>query len=305
MNFNEKLPEWHKEGIEPPESKKTEGWSASDRPPAEWFNWLFHRTYKVFQEIRNVLGGHVDATAPHSGHETPAGAQAKANTAEANAKSYTDTHEQKAAPHSGHETPAGAQEKVTTHENKTSTHGATSAATANRIIIRDASGRAKVAAPSATDDIARKDTVDTVQADLDAHKADDVTQGVHGIKIEEGTWTPTFISSIVAGSHTYSAQYGYYKKIGSLVYIEGYLNMSEKDTSASGALYIYGLPFISSKPSARNGIAVGLNFGFTEPIYLSVFVGRLRVGAVGTDAINIVSMGDAAYVSFQGWYVTD
>ena len=39
-------------------------------------------------------------------------------------------------------------------------HGATSSATANRIIIRDSAGRAKVAAPSASDDIARKDTVD-------------------------------------------------------------------------------------------------------------------------------------------------
>ena len=45
--------------------------------------------------------------------ETPAGAQAKANTAEANAKAYTNAHEQKAAPHSGHETPAGAQAKAT------------------------------------------------------------------------------------------------------------------------------------------------------------------------------------------------
>lgn len=35
---------------------------------------------------------HMDAAAPHSGHETPAGAQAKANAAEANAKGYTDTH---------------------------------------------------------------------------------------------------------------------------------------------------------------------------------------------------------------------
>jgi hypothetical protein len=55
--------------------------------------------------------------------ETPAGAQAKANTAEANAKAYTDAHEQKAAPHSGHETPAGAQAKVDTHAGSKQTHG--------------------------------------------------------------------------------------------------------------------------------------------------------------------------------------
>jgi hypothetical protein len=48
------------------------------------------------------------------------------------------------------------------HEADTSVtiHGSTSAATANALIHRDGSGRAKVAAPSASDDIARKDTVD-------------------------------------------------------------------------------------------------------------------------------------------------
>ncbi|MGO4372877.1 hypothetical protein AB4Z21_19355, partial [Paenibacillus sp. MCAF20] len=41
----------------------------------------------------------------------------------------------------------------------TAPHFATSAATASRLMMRDASGRAKVAAPAATDDIARLDTV--------------------------------------------------------------------------------------------------------------------------------------------------
>lgn len=65
------------------------------------------------------------------------------------------------------------QTNLTNHQNDTTTvHGATSAATANKIIIRDAAGRAKVAAPSAIDDIARKDTVDAVQTNLNAHLAD-------------------------------------------------------------------------------------------------------------------------------------
>lgn len=62
----------------------------------------------------------------------------------------------------GAETPSGAQAKVDTHAALTSAHGATSAATANRIILRDAAGRAKVTAPEASDDIARK-------AEIDAH----------------------------------------------------------------------------------------------------------------------------------------
>ncbi|WP_025847589.1 shufflon system plasmid conjugative transfer pilus tip adhesin PilV [Paenibacillus ehimensis] len=61
----------------------------------------------------------------------------------------------------GAETPDGAQSKVDTHANQTSgVHGATAAATANRIMQRDAAGRAKVAAPAAADDIARKQETD-------------------------------------------------------------------------------------------------------------------------------------------------
>jgi len=62
-----------------------------------------------FDVIDQALKNHEDDLATK---ETPAGAQAKANIAEANAKAYTDAHEQKAAPHSGHETPEGAQEKA-------------------------------------------------------------------------------------------------------------------------------------------------------------------------------------------------
>lgn len=52
----------------------------------------------------------------------------------------------------------------------TGIHGATPTATANRLLIRDGAGRGKVAAPSAADDIARKDTVDAVTTFLNTHK---------------------------------------------------------------------------------------------------------------------------------------
>ena len=61
---------------------------------------------------------------------------------------------------------------VATHSADTAAHGATSTATASRIIARDANGRAKVAAPSVADDIARKDTVDAVQVELQNTKMD-------------------------------------------------------------------------------------------------------------------------------------
>ena len=70
---------------------------------------------------------------------------------------------------------------VSTHADLTgsSAHGAVSAATANQIIVRDANGRAQVAAPSADEDIARKDTVTAAvaaEATL-ARNADNLTSG--------------------------------------------------------------------------------------------------------------------------------
>lgn len=50
----------------------------------------------------------------------------------------------------------------------TGAHGATAAATSNTIMQRDASGRAKVAAPAAADDIARKAEVDALEAAIKA-----------------------------------------------------------------------------------------------------------------------------------------
>ena len=64
----------------------------------------------------------------------------------------------------------GVSSSLIAHSNTTSgAHGATSAATANRLMQRDANGRSKVAAPAASDDIARKAEVDAVQASLDNH----------------------------------------------------------------------------------------------------------------------------------------
>ena len=61
------------------------------------------------KEVEDWEAAHLQASNPHSitpaliGAETPTGAQAK-----------VDAHEQKAAPHSGHETPAGAEQKANT-----------------------------------------------------------------------------------------------------------------------------------------------------------------------------------------------
>ena len=90
---------------------------------------------------------------------------------------------------------ADASSRLQRHEDKTGgdAHGATSAATAGQIVVRDAQGRAQVAAPAAAADIARKDTVDG-HAGLNATAA----VAVHGIRQGAGNG---FDSDMLDGKH--------------------------------------------------------------------------------------------------------
>ena len=53
--FSEDLPLWENTGTEPSGAKKTAGWLANEKPPAEWFNWLFNRIYSCITELRTVV----------------------------------------------------------------------------------------------------------------------------------------------------------------------------------------------------------------------------------------------------------
>jgi hypothetical protein len=61
--------------------------------------------------------------------------------------------------------------KVSTHNAITNPHSSTASPNVDRLVLRDAAGRAQVVAPSAVGDIAIKSTVDTVQTNLDTHAA--------------------------------------------------------------------------------------------------------------------------------------
>ena len=70
---------------------------------------------------------------------------------------------------------------------------------------------------------------------------------------EEGTWTPVFVgASGSIGSITYSMQSGFYRKIGSLVYIEGVLR-GQVTNNSTGTYDLGGLPFTVN--SSSNGSA--------------------------------------------------
>jgi hypothetical protein len=55
LPFINALPEWNKQGVEPPQSLKDGGWQAQQKPPADYFNWFQHTTYKALEEIRVYL----------------------------------------------------------------------------------------------------------------------------------------------------------------------------------------------------------------------------------------------------------
>lgn len=115
--------------------------------------------YTEFQETVQNLNEHVDAAAPHIGHETPTGAQAKVDAHVAVASPHSGhattaaltAHTGATAPHSGHETPAGAQAKVDAHASAStphSGHATTAALSAHTGAATPHSGHAPLASPA-------------------------------------------------------------------------------------------------------------------------------------------------------------
>ena len=57
--FSQIMPQWDNAGSDPGSTKKTNGWLVSEKPPAQWFNWLFNRIYNCISEIRDVTDTHL------------------------------------------------------------------------------------------------------------------------------------------------------------------------------------------------------------------------------------------------------
>ena len=58
-NFIESLPTWDNSGTKPNDEVIGSGWKVKDRPPAAWFNWHWHQTYKCLEELRDYLDNQV------------------------------------------------------------------------------------------------------------------------------------------------------------------------------------------------------------------------------------------------------
>ena len=131
------------------------------------------------------------------------------------------------------------------------------------------------------------------QIDLSNHLGDLITDsnGVHGLKIESGVWTPVMVGGTTAGTFTGTA-IGAYKLIGKQVTC--YFRISGTIVGASGELNLRGLPFnpISGELS---GIMTRNNF-FSDRILAINNTGsveKLRITQGGTSLLTVTTESTA------------
>ena len=137
-----------------------------------------------------------------------------------------------------------------------------------------------------------------------AHLAETATDvdGVHGLKIETGTFAPTISGSTTAGSPTYGVRHGSYYKIGNLVHCDVFVKVTDLG-GASGSILI-SLPF-TSKTSLNKyaSVALGQYDGVLLPDGFSQVMGQV---ASGTNFVRFTSSSynNEATMVLNNYYVT-
>lgn len=129
---------------------------------------------------------------------------------------------------------------------------------------------------------------------------------------EEGTFTPTVGGAITPGTGTYSAQAGFYTKIGRVVYFNLYISWTNL-TGSAGIFVTYGFPFTSSA-TANNISAVSIyvsNVALTASNLMTGIVDVSKTGVtlyqypVGGGAASTVPVDTSGEVILSGFYSID
>jgi hypothetical protein len=135
---------------------------------------------------------------------------------------------------------------------------------------------------------------------------------------EEGTWTPTYVPDSGAfTSVTYASTSGYYVKIGRIVNFSFYIQTNGITVgTASGAVYIQGLPFAPSSPATSKGGGAVTNrayFAGDAPSYATAsgangLVLFYNTGSTANDIqLNVTDLGtggtDNVFQMFGSYYV--
>jgi hypothetical protein len=122
---------------------------------------------------------------------------------------------------------------------------------------------------------------------------------------EEGTWTPS-----LGGNTTYTNQFGFYRKVGSLVFISAYLEVNVLGTGSNAV--IDGLPFNPTQASSQHECV----FTVSKSLGLSLSVTSISLRNNGTSiyatyrtASSVDSTVNGAYIAngtelnFSGCYI--
>jgi hypothetical protein len=92
--------------------------------------------------------------------------------------------------------------------------------------------------------------------------------GVHGLKMENGMWTPTIIGETTQPTVTYTVQRGTYLRIGKLIICSFFIQATL--ANGSGNIRIDGLPVVV-KNLDESGIVSRASLGGTALNYASLF----------------------------------
>jgi len=135
------------------------------------------------------------------------------------------------------------------------------------------------------------------------------------IKKTEGTWTPYIFGDEVAGEHNYNtvATVGFYKIIGDVVFLSGYIVLNAKDNNMAGRVYIGGLPFYSRNTQYMNHAfqlmrTDYLSFGTAKAITLMLTENRNDIVMVKINDnaertyVQAEDIGNKFRTAFTGWY---
>ncbi|HFQ5913620.1 TPA: hypothetical protein ACHR8U_002741 [Listeria monocytogenes] len=69
--FNANLARWEATGTTPPDSTIQNGWLAGTKPPSDWFNWYFNRTYTALKEIQEAAALNADLVSHTANTDNP------------------------------------------------------------------------------------------------------------------------------------------------------------------------------------------------------------------------------------------
>ena len=108
---------------------------------------------------------------------------------------------------------------------------------------------------------------------------------------EEGTFTPTIVGSTTPGAGTYSAQVGFYTKIGRQVTVYGRVAITNH--TGTGNMLIGGLPYALNLDYATGSI-VGTNLLVNATSYPIIFMAGLNSTTIIIEQVAIATGANAS-----------